>query len=106
MPLVSYKDVLPPGLVNKVKSSLLQQLVNMVGKSDTGESYRERALAELEKQRRYIPDEEYRFLLEVVDWITRNIDYVKRKKYSELREQLRRVRNFLRTRRKSKARER
>jgi len=78
----------------------------MVGKSDTGESYRERALAELEKQRRYIPDEEYRFLLEVVDWITRNIDYVKRKKYSELREQLRRVRNFLRTRRKSKARER
>jgi len=74
----------------------------MVRKSDTGESYRERALAELEKQRRYIPDEEYGVLLEVVDWIARNIDYVKRKKYGELREQLRRVRNFLRTRRKSK----
>ena len=87
MPLVSYEKVLPLGLVRKVKSTLnltntalIQQFVNMARKTDTSETYKERALAELEKYKPYPSDPEYRLLLKIINWIAQNIASVKAKK--------------------------
>lgn len=84
MSLVSYKDVLPPGLIYRTRSTLrplnellVQQLVNIVRKSDTSESYKERALTMLEKHKLHLSDTEYRLLLDIVNWIAQTIDYVK-----------------------------
>ena len=91
MPLDPYEDVLPLGLVNRIKSALnpmriplVQQLVSMVRKRDTGESYKERALAGLEKYKPRLSDAEYELLSDIVNWIAQNIDYVKRKRYRDL----------------------
>jgi len=90
-PILSYEDVLPLGLVNRVKSTLsptnialVQQLVNMVRKLDTSRLYRKRALAELEKYKPYLQDTEYEVFLSVVEWIVQNIDRVKSRKYGEI----------------------
>jgi len=90
VPLVSYKEVLPLGLVRKVESiltptntALIQQFVNMVRKSDTRETYKKRTLAELEKYmiiKSYLSDAEYQLLFEIINWIAQNIDSVKAKK--------------------------
>jgi len=91
MPLDSYEDVLPSGLAKRIKNTLnpahiplVQQLVNMVGKRDTGELYKERALAKLKKYKPQLSGTEHELLLDVVNWIAQNIDYVKRRRFRGL----------------------
>jgi len=56
----------------------------MVGKRDTGESHKEKALAKLKRYKTQLSDTEYGLLLDVVNWVARNVDYVKRRRYRNL----------------------